>query len=276
MSAQGNRRLAVSTWSLHRTLGRPAVYGPGQRLAPAQGGLPLLELPAQLARVGIHTLEICHFHLPSADPGYLAEVRGALADAGVELFSLLVDGGDLTDPQYGDRDRAWIAAWLERAAVLGARCSRVIAGRGAPTAANLAVSVAGLRELAQVAEAGGVRLMVENWLTLMAGPPQVLQALDALDGRVGLCADFGNWQGATKYDDLAQILPRAESCHAKCAFGADGAPDVADFTRCLALADAAGFDGPYTLIYDGPDADEWAGLATERALVAPYLASYLA
>lgn len=30
--------------------------------------------------------------------------------------------------------------------------------------------------------------------------------------------------------------------------------------------------GPYTLIYDGPNADEWAGLEAERAIVASYLA----
>jgi hypothetical protein len=66
-------------------------------------------------------------------------------------------------------------------------------------------------------------------------------------------------------------MPRAESFHAKCHFGEDGAMDKEDYVRCLELARAAIKAGPYTLIYDGPNADEWAGLDAERAIVTPYL-----
>src|SRR5579859_7169213 len=77
------RRLSVSTWSLHRTLGRPDIYGVevGFHIPTAthgKGALLLLELPARLATFGIHTLELCHFHLPSLDPGYLAELHSEL------------------------------------------------------------------------------------------------------------------------------------------------------------------------------------------------------
>ena len=105
----------------------------------------------------------------------------------------------------------------------------------------------------------------------MATPDQVLHILDALDGTLGLCADLGNWRGAGKYDDLARILPHAESCHAKCHFDAEGRMDRDDFVRCLELTVDAGFVGPYTLIYDGPDGDEWAGLDAERQVVLAYL-----
>src|SRR5947209_5352735 len=96
-------RLSVSTWSLNRTLGQPQFYGvDNQHNIPVdthnKGVLSLLELPAHIARFGISTLEICHFHLPSLDKGYLAELRGALAAAHVELFSLLIDDGDITHP----------------------------------------------------------------------------------------------------------------------------------------------------------------------------------
>jgi sugar phosphate isomerase/epimerase len=230
----------------------------------------LLELPEKLAAFGIHTLELCHFHLPSTDAGYLGELRGALASAEVELFALLVDGGDLTDPQHGARDAEWIGGWLEVAARLGAARSRVIAGKAQPSAAAIQQSVARLRQLADQAEALGLRLTTENWLGLMATPAQVEFVLDQLAGRLGLCADFGNWSGPEKYRQLAEIMPRAESCHAKAHFTAEGI-DQADYVRCLEITRDAQFDGPYTLIYDGPDGDEWAGLATERALVAGYL-----
>ena len=54
-------------------------------------------------------------------------------------------------------------------------------------------------------------------------------------------------------------------------FAEDGTMDKADYVRCLELARAASHAGPYTLIYDGPNGDEWAGLDAERAIVLPYL-----
>lgn len=266
------RRLSVSTWSLHRTLGQPAGYGPGQEIPPpSQKGVPLLELPALLASFGIHTLEICHFHLPSRERGYLRELRAAMLDAGVEPFTLLVDAGDITDPQHGERDLAWIRGWLDDAAELGMARVRVIAGKAQPSDETISTSIRGLRQLADCADEVGVRVTTENWLTLMASPAHVLPVLHALEGRLGLCVDFGNWRGDEKYDDLAQLMSRAESFHAKCHFEADGSMDQDDFMRCLELTRAAPNAGPFTLIYDGPDADEWAGLEAERALVTPYL-----
>lgn len=266
------KRLSVSTWSLHRTLGRPAIYGPEQQIPErSPEGLPLVELPAKLASFGIHTLEICHFHLPTRDRAYLRELRSAMTDAGVEPFTLLIDAGNLTDPVHRERDLAWISGWLEDAAELGVERARVAAGRSQPSAEALSASVDGLRRLADRAGELGLRLTTENWLALMASPVEVLHVVDALEGRLGLCVDFGNWRGPQKYDDLAELMPYAESFHAKCHFSEDGIMDKADFVACLELAQKATKAGPYTLIYDGPNPDEWAGLDAERSVVLPYL-----
>ena len=268
------RRLAVSTWSLHRTLGRPPIYGPDTAqpawTRPADA-LPLLDLPAKLADFGISTLEICHFSLPSTAPASLADLRAALERAGVELWSLLIDGGDITHPEHGARDLAWIEEWLPVAAALGARNVRVVAGMQPPTPVTVDRSVTALRRIMDAAEQHGVHVVTENWHALMDGPDVVTEILDRLQGDVGLCFDFGNWRGPDKYADLTAIAPYADSCHAKCAFDAAGTPDAADYARCLEIVDAAGFAGPYTLIYDGADADEWRGLAVEREMVAPFL-----
>lgn len=265
------RRFSVSTWSLHRTLGSPSGYGPGDTPpSTPTDGLALVDLPAKVAAAGIHTLEICHFHLPSRRPAYLEALRRALEEAGVELWSLLIDAGDIAHPEEGARDLAWIGEWLPVAQALGAKRMRVIAGREGG-AANLARAIAGLRQLADEAAAHGVRLMTENWHGTLATPALVHTVLDALGGDLGLCVDFGNWGGALKYADLAAIMPAAESCHAKAAFRSDGSLDEGDYRRCLELTREVGFAGPYTLIYDGLDADEWRGLAREQAVVADYL-----
>ena len=251
MTNQGPR-LSVSTWSLHRQLGRPDFY-------------------ARVAEFGINTLELCHFHIPTLDKGYLNELRGALDAANVELFSLLIDNGDITHPEHADRDLSWIGEWIETAGMLGATCARAIAGKADPSAEALEVSRNGLHKLSERAEANGVRLMTENWFSVLSTPENVLTLLDSLDGRVGLCLDFGNWQGETKYADFEAIAPRAESCHTKAHFPEPGEMDKADYVRCLDLTQAAGFSGPHTLIYDGPGDNEWHGLTIEREVVQSYL-----
>ena len=274
MTASIHPRLSTSTWSLHRALGltypdTPAQPNTGSAETYGRGNLTLLEVPAKLASIGIHTLEICHFHFPSRDPGYLAELRSALDSAGVELFSLLIDDGDIAHPTDGQRDLAWIATWIETAGLLGAHCARVVAGKTLPSEAALERSIAGLKVLVAHGKAHNVRVMTENWLSLLSTPDYVRRVMESVD--IGLCADFGNWHGATKYDDLAAIFPFAESCHAKCSFSAAGEPDREDYVRCLELSQAVGFSGPYTLIYDSASADEWSGLAVEAEMVQPYL-----
>ena len=269
-------RLSVSTWSLHRQLGRPDFYGPedGKQIPTAthgRGEISLLELPARVAEFGINTLELCHFHIPSLDSGYLDELRGALDAANVDLFSVLIDHGDITHPEYGDRDLAWISEWIETAGVLGATCARAIAGKADPSAETLEMSRSGLQKLAAHAEANGVRLMTENWFSILSTPENVLTLLDRLDGEVGFCLDFGNWTGDTKYADLEAIAARADSCHTKAHFSAPGEMDRDDYIRCLDLTQDAGFSGPHTLIYDGPGDDEWEGLSIEREVVQSYL-----
>jgi sugar phosphate isomerase/epimerase len=139
------RRFSVSTWSLHRTLGRPQIYGSadGLRLPTAthhRGALTLLELPARLAALGISTVEICHFHLPSLDASYLGELRASRQAAQVELFSFLIDDGDITHPITAQRDMAWIEHWMEIAGQLGAQRTRVIAGNTRPSPEVLRLS----------------------------------------------------------------------------------------------------------------------------------------
>ncbi len=269
-------RLSVSTWSLHRQLGKPGFTGPAHDMqipleTHNKGPISLLELPARIAEFGIHTLEICHFHLPSIEKAYLAELRAALIEANVELFSLLIDDGDITHPSEAVRDIAWIEKWIDIAGVLGAKCARVIGGKADPSEDTIAQSRSVLAQLTERAETAGIRLMTENWFSIFSTPENVNTILSGLDGKVGLCLDFGNWRGGTKYEDLAAIASLAESCHTKAHFAAPREMDKEDYVQCLELTQKAGFAGPHTLIYDGPGDDEWEGLALEREVVNPYL-----
>ena len=246
------RRFAVSSWSLDGLL---------------TVGLPLAELPAQLAAHDIGVLELCHFHLPSTRPEDLEQLRAALAAAGVELYTLLIDAGDLTapDPERRAADRAFIRHWIGVAADLGARQVRIDAGLQPPTPAAVEQSAQALLALAREAAGRGVRTITENWHATSQDPAALLTILDRCDGLVGLCADTGNAEAsADKYATLAQILPRASSVHFKARADDTGAYDTADLERCIDLIDAARFDGVITLIYGGKR-DEWAEIERLRA-----------
>jgi len=265
-------RIAISTWSLHRHLGTTYPHdldtlaiGPVEETY-GEGTESLLDIPSAIANRGIKRLEIVSFHIPSRDPIYLGELRDALDIVDVELQTLLIDAGDISNPLTSKRDTAWIASWIETANILGAKHARVIAGKQKPTRDALDLSVKALTSLADGNAGSATRLMIENWFDLLAEPAHVHFLLDKLDGRVGLNGDFGNWGGPTKYADLQSIFGRAELCHAKANF-IDGDLDEADYGNCIAAAETAGYKGPYTLIFDSEIPNEWAGIAAERDFV---------
>lgn len=262
-------RLSVSTWALHELIGTVAPGRPGDSearlMAPREDGtLDLLHVPRELARRGITTMELCHFHIPDTSACYLEEWASAREAAGVELWSLLIDDGDINHPEFGDRDRDWIVGWLDRASLLGAQCVRIIGGKQPLTDASLAKSIQQLKILAMEAYVRGVHVMVENWFPTLSVPEALHTLMDETNGSVGMTFDFGNWGGPDKYENLAQIAEYAEGCHAKW-------DNDDDFTRCLELTRAAGFSGPYTLVYGAPGA-VWESLEHQKALVLPYVA----
>jgi sugar phosphate isomerase/epimerase len=278
MQALQNGRFAVSTWSLHRMLGATYPYGPDPQKSAArqepygQGTVSLLEVPGMLAERGLGRLEVCSFHLPSLDAGYLSEFRDALKASDILFQTLLVEDGDPSNPETAERDIGWIAGWIEIARSLGAERIRVIAGKQAPNEENLARSARHLKWLAGQATGSGVRVVTENWFALLPSPKEMNRLLDELDGKVGLNGDLGNWAAPAKYEGLANIMRRAEICHAKADYNASGL-DAADYRQCLEMCEKAGYAGPYTLIYDSPFfADEWDGILLQKKFIEEFLA----
>jgi len=254
------RRLAISTWSLDGLL---------------QSGAPLLDIPEQLTRHGISALELCHFHLPTTEPGYLDALRAALRSAEVELYRLLIDTGDITapDPSRRAADIQMIESWIDSAAALGASGVRIAAGRQPPTPDAIEQSAQQLRAFAQRAAGHGLRTHTENWHATAQEPAALLAILDRCQSQVELCADTGNAEAtADKYATLARLLPRASSIHFKARYAPDGSIAADDLQRCLELIEQAQFDGVITLIYESKQ-NEWAGVDQLRDALQPLLYS---
>ncbi|MGG1550235.1 sugar phosphate isomerase/epimerase family protein [Paenibacillus ferrarius] len=272
--------LSVSTWSLHRLLGplRWTVWNPETRMHEVKEQdqpqiLSLLELPQEAARRGYQALELCHFHFPSTDDGYLHDLRERFAAAQISLDTILLDYGDLTHPDDVRRaaDYAFMQEWIGLAAKCGAKRIRIIAGEASPSdEASLQLSTNSLRSLGEYGERIGVQVVTENFKSLLSTGANCLTVMDQTAGQVAMITDFGNYHGPLKYEEIAATTPYSKSIHVKPHYDEAGRPDEAELRQCLDSVQAGGYDGAYVLIYDGPG-DMWEGLERVRKMVEPYL-----
>lgn len=272
--------LSVSTWSLHRELGplHWTVWDEDENthrvnIEEQPQNIKLTELPAMLQSKGFQAVEICHFHFQQTDSAYLQELQTALKKADILLHTLLVDYGDISshDEIRSQQDLQLIKNWIDIAHEVGAERVRVIAGASSPDDDEaLKRSVKHMNELVAYAKPLGVRIITENFDSLASTANNCVHLVQQSNEQIGLITDFGNFSGQTKYEDIAKILPYSDSIHAKAMFDADGKPNAEEFETCLNLLLKANYDGPITLIYDGPG-DMWAGIERVKKIVEPYL-----
>ncbi|WNQ12778.1 sugar phosphate isomerase/epimerase family protein [Paenibacillus aurantius] len=272
-------KLSLNTWSLERRLGptRNVTWDRVYRKQVTEveenpEDLSLLELPAVLKAKGFEAAEISYAQFPDTTEAYLDRVKKAFQEAGVEFASLLLDYGDLSteDKERREADLAWCRAWIDHASRAGAERVRIMAGEGAPDdeeALNRAADA--LCGLAEYAAGLGVRVVTENIGNLASTSINCLSLLRHCNDRIGFTADFGNFP-QNKERQLGEVLPHAETVHAKAELDKYSEPDEADYKRCLDLCSGVGFDGYYSITYLG-EGDPWEGIGKLQKLVAPYL-----
>lgn len=270
-------RIALSTASVHlaAALGRPRyeLSDGGKQVVKTAGeatpALDLLDVPATLAAHGIYTADLCIQHIPSIDSDYLAELRAAFVSAGVEIYQLLIDLGDVSspNPQIRAADMAMTKRWIEIASELGAGGVRYVPGDSEPSPETLHLAGEAFRKLADYAVQWGIKPATENYKTMNQRAATLLAILDHADREYGVIADFGNARGPDKYETLAHLLPRATSLHAWAEYDEAGTLNHADFRHCLTMARESGFAGPIMLLGGMPSAvykekrDFWGGIA---------------
>ncbi len=245
---------AVSTVTLMKALGQPmyeldAATGEVAGTPTEPPTIDLLDIPAKAAAHSFHEFDLSVYHLPSIERGYLADLRAAFADAGVELFQLLIDTGDVDsgDPEERAAGVAHIKRWMDIAVELGARGVRYVPGDGEPTPETIRTSGEAFRELFDYAVNLGLKPATENYRNFNLKADSLLGVLEQSERDYGVIADFGNARGPNKYETLEAIMPRATSIHAWAEVDEKGDLISEDFQRCLTMARDAGFDGPIML-----------------------------
>jgi sugar phosphate isomerase/epimerase len=272
--------LSLTTWSMHRNLG-PLHWTNWDEhkqtqitiVEPQPELYTLLELPAILAQNGFGAVEIGHFHFRDTSEDYLNKLSDSISEAGIRFYTLLIDYGDISSDDETRRlaDIEWIKGWIEIASISGAERVRIIAGQAEPTNKEaLKRSAESLQQLCNYADSHGVKVVTENFRPLTSIAENCLTLLAECGDQLGMISDFGNFSGESKFKELAQIIPKSESIHAKAITDVDGLPDIEEFQLCMNLVKRSGYDGPIVLVYDGPN-DMWDGIERIKTLVEPYL-----
>lgn len=273
------RYLSLTTWSLNRLLG-PLYWNEwdeeNQEITTKIEEMPAIytleELPKLLKQEGFDALEVIHPHFSSTDLSYLQRVRAAFETASIQLFSILVDYGDLShkDPVRRSADKGFIKKWIDIAAEVGATCIRVIGGEAHPDDKESVKRVSSeLTELAAYGERKGIGVLTENFKSLTSTSENCL-FLQHHSEIKGLITDFGNFSGVGKKNDIRLTVPYSKSIHVKALRNRDGTINKPELMENLELVRQARYAGPLTIVYDGPD-DMWAGINEVKRVVKEFL-----
>lgn len=271
-----SNRLSISSWSLHRCLGPlrwtvwdESLRGQSVSVQDQPELYTLVQLPSIAAARGLSYLELCHFHFPSREEGYLSSLRQSFADAGVVFHTLLVDYGDLSSPDAIRResDLAYLKGWIDTAALAGATAIRIVAGeQPAGDEAALQRSANGLVELNRYGAEHGVKVVTENFRELTSTVDSWRTLLESAAGAVPTIVDFGNLAKHEKQDGVKYGAPLAHSFHAKPDYAEDGSLREESLLELLRLAGEGNAWAPVSVIFDR-DGDMWEGIERIKDII---------
>jgi len=282
--------LSLAEWSLHRTL-----FGAWFNQAPSgefarrlhtdprsvlQGSLDHLDF-ARTARqdFGIGAIEYVNtfFFDRAADGGYLSDMKSRADGEGVRSLLIMCDSeGRLGDPDATARATTIEnhRKWIEAAAFLGCHAIRVNAASDGTRDEQARLAADGLAHLAEVGDAAGLDVIVENHGGVSSDGRWLAEVLALADHpRLGTLPDFGNFdlgngERYDQYQGVAELMPFARAVSAKSYdFTSGGDETTIDFERMMRIVLGAGYRGHVGIEYEGARLGEADGIrATKRLL----------
>ena len=280
--------IVVNSWSLHYHLPlagtwrdesgvkRPTQMAHLGRTIDIKDPISIINFPRIIKeRYSINKVELCQMHVLSQEPEYLAEVKGALEEAGVSVVNMPIDVGNISleNPDWRAEDIAEIKTWIDTAEYLGSLCVRVNSGHPQDAGHfDLQITINSYKELAAYCASKGMTLLLENHGGISADPRNIIKLVEGVASPAfKLCPDFGNFEDEVRYKGLKMMFPHAAIVHAKTFdFNEAGEQDRFDFGRCMEIVKASGYDGLISIEFEGVG-DEYEGIALTKALIERYL-----
>lgn len=257
---------------------------------------PISEFPRRAAdELGVDTVETVGFHFQGLGDPEIDLFEQGLKDSGTSLLNICLDLGDLSDTDDDRRaaDVELTERWIDRFAAMGSRFVRVnpaspfaVFDDGLPPAHLVDT----LGALGDYATSRGTRLLVENHVGASSDPAWMSVLLESVGhDRLGLLLDLGNFpalragletlrmaEGRTPtdaelkavaatleleslYAGILALAPYAEMISVKEHLVLeDGTIGFVDLARAAGNIVSAGFDGPWSVEYEGFGGDPWA------------------
>jgi len=218
--------------------------------------LTVLESPAVCASYKVRTVELCSRFFESQDAKYLNELRDELTKHDLTVQSMAVDMGNIAgdNPAVRRTDLEALKQWFYTASAIGSAAIRINTGHADDDEATDRV-IEGYRELVDVGEESGVKLLIENHGGVSSTSRNLERILDAVDSEnFATCPDTGNFGDNDWESGMRVLAPRAFSCHVKVFdysddgiqshTDRDGNVRSYDLKKSLEIMNDAGYDGP--------------------------------
>jgi len=263
--AQSNR-IGISSWSFHNFFTKTH----DQEAGPMGKPWDLRQFPESIAdRYGVHQLEMVAPHFESVLPSYLSEIKASLARAHSHLVNIPVDieelwaGGGLSDTDVKMREIAIAASgkWIDIGQALGAKSVRCDPGK--INRADLSPTISAYKKLASYAALKNMYVLIENHGGVGSEHPEdLVKIFNAAGPHCGALPDMGNFPDEeTRKRGLRLLYPYARTVsHAKgLKFDSQGKETAFDFPDAIQAAKAAGYNGVFSIEYEGPG-DPFAGV----------------
>jgi sugar phosphate isomerase/epimerase len=221
--------------------------------------LTLFDVPEYYAdRFKLHNLEFWSRHFEVHTPGYLSDLKKAIAKTRSTLVNIQLDDQPWQEGKLGGyflasrsegmrRDSLrFVKEWIDAAAFLGSQAIRINTESG-----DFNLCLDSFCQITEYAAGKGVVILVENHGGIAADPDLHVRLIkEVRHSNIRTAPDFGNHKPEIRYEALRKIMPYAWEVEPKALpFNEKFEHTGYDFGRCMRIAVDSGFKGVYSVDY---------------------------
>lgn len=212
------------------------------------------------AQQGLDAIEPTSYYFPEpVTPEYLLELKRRAFLQGLDISGTAI-GNVYTHPKGPARDSEIqkTKTWIDHAALLGAPCIRVFAGKiqeGCTLELARQYTIECLEEACAYAATKGVFLALENHGGIVDTADHMLPIVQAVNSPwFGVNLDSGNFTSEDPYTDIAKMVPYAVTVQVKVEINPGGKGKVpADLPRIMKIIKDSGYRGYVALEYEAEE-----------------------
>ncbi len=259
-NGKSHLRLSIAAYSYRKYLDLNA------RPAPS---MTLEQFVEAAAEMGVDAVEPTAYYFADTSPDYLNRLKGKCTRLGLDVSGTAVGNNFCTrDPAKMRQQLAYVRAWTEHAARLGAKTVRIFAGapdKGDTEEAARSRCVEAIQEACDFAARHGILLALENHGGIVTTIDQMLALVRAVKHDwFGVNLDTANFHSEDPYADLERLAPYAVVVQLKTEIQRRGKPrEPADLKRLTDILRGPGYRGYVALEYEAAEEPK---VAVPRAL----------